>query len=95
MKLINHVPNFNNVNLGYDYTAGVDDGSTLTRSSAGTWALKTKGVTPLSLEDLQADLDKFLLANGRLATENDVKVDNASQTVIEPLKQLATVPVKS
>ena len=75
--------NFSLVNHGFVYLCLIDDGTYWIRSVSGKWAqISTK---PLDTLSLQADLDAFLV-QGVLATENDVKVDDASQIIVEPKK---------
>jgi len=84
MKIINSNSIFDFVNHGFVYLCQVDDGSYWVRSVAGKW-VEVKTSIPVGTEDLDKDLQKFLLA-GIPATENDVKIDNSSQVIIDPIK---------
>lgn len=90
MNIISSGEIFNFINDGFMYLCRADDGSLWLRSTAGKWA-QIKGSTPMQLEDLQADFQAFL-KSGAIVTENDVKVDNSSQTVVDPAKS-ASKPV--
>lgn len=91
MKIKSHVIEFANRNLSWDVTMRLDDSTYIVRSSAGRY-----GQLPLIPDfdgaDLQFELDTFLANNlGQLATENDIKVDNASQIVI-PVPKAPPIP---
>lgn len=83
MKLISSGEQFNYSNNGFMYLCRMDDGSLWLRSVAGKWA-QIKTSNPMSFEEIQADFQAFL-KSGNVVTENDIKVDNASQLVVDPV----------
>lgn len=83
MRILNSNRIFNFVNNGFVYLCEVDDGSFWVRSTSGRW-VQVKTSKPMSTEVIDADFQTFLKA-GLTVTENDVKVDNASQIVVDPV----------
>ena len=81
--------NFSLVNHGFVYLCLIDDGTYWIRSVSGRWTQIT--ANPLDTFSLQADLDAFIL-QGIPASENDVKVDDASQIIVEPIKVIPPPP---
>ena len=85
MKLINVVPWFDFVNHGFIYVCIADDGSRWIRSTAGQWA-QTKTSAPTDFYSVSADFDAFI-ESGIPVSENDIKIDNSAQIVLDPQKQ--------
>lgn len=90
MKIINHNPIFDLVNHGFVYLCQADDGTYWVRSVGGKWA-QVKTSLPVDTATIAADFDAFQLL-GQPVTENDVKIDNSGQTVVDPIKAGAPVP---
>ncbi len=82
MRLISSGEIFNPNNNSFIYLCRDDEGSLWLRSSAGNWA-KIETSSPMGFDDVSADFDAFMQL-GKIITENDIKVDNASQIVIDP-----------
>lgn len=81
---------FNPSNLSFVYVRQNEDSSFSTRSSGGKWAdLK---VSLPHLDTIEADYQAWK-KSGQIVTENDVKVDNASQIVVDPKKEEKTEDV--
>lgn len=91
MKITNVTPLFNPVNNGFMYLCQADDGSVWVRSVAGNWA-QIKTSVPMDTDTVAADFDAFQ-KKGLSISENDVKVDNAAQVVIDPVKDIAPAPI--
>ena len=83
MKITSETPIFNFINNGFMYLCSMEDGSYWVRSVSGKW-VEIKTSQPFAIEILQKDFDTFV-AQGAPTTENDVKVDNASQIVVDPV----------
>lgn len=84
MKIINSTPIFNLINNGFAYLCQIDDGTYWIRSTMGKWT-QIKISTPMDTDTVEKDFDAFLKA-GVTYTENDIKVDNSSQTIVDPIK---------
>lgn len=82
MKIINLNPIFDLTNHGFVYLCLMEDDSYWIRSVSGKWT-QVKTSSPMDLSVIQNDLDLFI-KSGVLVTENDVKVDNASQIIVDP-----------
>lgn len=68
------------MNLGWMYNGQGSDGQLWHRSTAGNYVPIDR---PMSLEDLNADFIEWQKKN-LIVTKNDIKVDNASQIVVDP-----------
>lgn len=84
MKILNFSYIFNLVNHGFVYLCQMDDMSFWVRSASGNW-VQIKTSVPMNMTDIEADFQAFLLLNKSI-TENDVKVDNSSQIILDPTK---------
>lgn len=85
MKIVNLAPQFNLVNNGFCYLCIADDGTFWIRSTAGNWA-QIKLSTPMDDVDIiDADFQLFL-KSGIIVTENDIKIENSSQVIVDPIK---------
>ena len=92
MKIVNMEPLFNPANNGFMYICHVDDGTFWLRSVSGNW-VQLKTSAPMDTETVSADFDAFQ-KSGLIVTENDVKVDNSSQIIVDPVKlEPTTEPV--
>lgn len=85
MKIVNSNSILNLVNNSFVYLCGDDEGNYWLRSSAGNW-VKIESSIPVDTETLDADFQKFI-KSGEVVTENDVKVDNSSQVIVDPIKE--------
>ena len=92
MTLVNSVPVFNSVNHGFMYLCQDDTGKYWLRSVAGKW-VQIETSAPLDTNSVVKDFDNFLLS-GVQVTENDVKVENASQTVVDPIEIIDVTPIE-
>lgn len=90
MKIINSTSVLNLVNNGFVYLCQVDDGTYWLRSTAGKW-VQIKSSTPVDVDTLDIDFQAFIKAN-ILVTENDVKIDNSSQIVVDPVILVVVQP---
>ncbi len=61
----------------------MDDGTLWVRSTAGNWVQVTQSV-PMETDVLDNDFQAFI-DSGKKVSENDVKVDNASQIIVDPI----------
>lgn len=86
MKIINSVPHFNLINHGWNYVCQMDDGSFWLRATSGKW-VKIELSSPMDTLSVAADFDKYFLS-GNIYTENDLKVDDASQIIVDPVKYI-------
>lgn len=79
--ILNSQPIFNPVNNAFIYLCPDEDGKYWIRSTAGNW-VKIES-DPLTFDIILEDFKNFQQSE-KSVSENDVKVDNASQLIIEP-----------
>lgn len=81
MKFINGDPSkFNPINNGFIFVGQDENGDYWASDSTYTDFVKIS-FTPMTLDDINARFQKFQ-ESGKIVTENDIKVANASQIVI-------------
>lgn len=90
MKLINANPIFNLTNHGFVYVCKADDDTFWVRSTAGKW-VQIKTSNPMDFDSIAHDFDLYIESLA-IATENDVKVDNSGQDVVDPIKYIPPPP---
>lgn len=82
MNLLNSSPIFDLANNGFAYLCEAEDGTYWIRSVAGRWA-QIKLSTPMGTDVLADDFLSFQ-KSGVAVTEEDIKADNAGQTIVDP-----------